>query len=224
VQPVDLSLALLWYVSFVLSTTAHEASHALAALLGGDPTAYHGGQVSLNPVPHMRREPFGMVILPLLFAVSSGWCVGWASTPYDPRWEARFPRRAAWMAAAGPAANLAIAALALILLRAGLASGMFYAPDSVSLSQMVAGATPAVHALGAFLSILLFLNTILFLFNLIPFPPLDGASVVGLLLPDDLALRLKETLRSGPLALFGLPGAWYLFGNAVSVHPDRIYG
>ena len=55
--------ALVWYIVFVVSTTAHEASHALAAYLGGDRTAYLGGQVSLNPVPHMkprrRREFWG---------------------------------------------------------------------------------------------------------------------------------------------------------------------
>ena len=58
--------AIAFYVVFVFSVTVHEASHALAAKLGGDLTAYHGGQVSIDPVPHMRREPFGMVILPIL--------------------------------------------------------------------------------------------------------------------------------------------------------------
>ena len=55
-----------WYVVFLLSTTCHEAAHAWAAKLGGDLTAFHGGQVSLDPIPHIRREPFGMVIFPLL--------------------------------------------------------------------------------------------------------------------------------------------------------------
>jgi hypothetical protein len=50
-----------WYVVLLFSTTCHEAAHALAAKLGGDLTAFHGGQVSLDPVPHVRREPFGMV-------------------------------------------------------------------------------------------------------------------------------------------------------------------
>ncbi len=59
-MPLEL---IVWYLAFVLSTTAHEAAHALAAYLGGDPTAYRAGQVSLNPVPHMRREPFGMVVM-----------------------------------------------------------------------------------------------------------------------------------------------------------------
>ena len=73
----------------------------VAAYRGGDPTAYHGGQVSLSPVPHIRREPIGMLVVPLLTALSQGWAIGWASTPYDPRWAARYPKREALMAAAG---------------------------------------------------------------------------------------------------------------------------
>jgi hypothetical protein len=59
--------------------------HAWAALKGGDPTAYHGGQVSLSPIPHIQREPIGMLVLPLLTAMTQGWAIGWASAPY-PRW------------------------------------------------------------------------------------------------------------------------------------------
>ena len=90
-----------WYVVFLLSTTCHEASHAWAAKLGGDLTAFHGGQVSLDPIPHIRREPFGMVIFPLLTYATGGWMMGWASAPYDPSWSERYPRRAAWMSLAG---------------------------------------------------------------------------------------------------------------------------
>ena len=56
----------LWYAMFLLSVTCHEAAHAFAAHRGGDPTAYLGGQVTLNPVPHVRREPFGTVVVPLI--------------------------------------------------------------------------------------------------------------------------------------------------------------
>ncbi len=97
---------LVWYVVFLFSTSLHEAAHAWAAQRGGDPTAYLGGQVSLDPRPHIRREPFGMLLLPLFTAVTSGWPIGYASAPYDPVWAANHPRRAAWMSLAGPAANL----------------------------------------------------------------------------------------------------------------------
>ncbi len=225
--------ALVWYVVFVVSTTAHEASHALAAYLGGDRTAYLGGQVSLNPVPHMKREPFGMIVMPLLGAFSYGWPIGWASTPYDPRWEQRHPRRAAWMAAAGPGANLLLALLALILLRLGLAAGLFAPPELVNFSRLVVADTFLLETCGRLLSMLLTLNVILLLFNLIPFPPLDGAAVMQLVLPQDIGLRLRATLRSGGFAIGGLLLAWFLFAQIVRpvwrlvlrlVHPDLVYG
>jgi hypothetical protein len=89
----SLLLGVTWYVVFLLSTTCHEAAHALAAKLGGDLTAFHGGQVSLDPVPHIRREPFGMVVFPILSLLVGGWMMGWASVPYDPFWAQRHPRR-----------------------------------------------------------------------------------------------------------------------------------
>ena len=117
-DPVD---AIVYYVVFVFSVTVHEAAHAAAALLGGDATAYEGGQVSLDPIPHMRREPFGMVLLPLASVFMSGWPWGYASAPFDPAWAERHPRRAAWMALAGPGANLAIV-LAITALTAAITS------------------------------------------------------------------------------------------------------
>ncbi|MCP5066294.1 MAG: hypothetical protein GY946_06965, partial [bacterium] len=210
---MDLILGLLWYAVFALSTTAHEAAHAWAALRGGDPTAYLGGQVTLNPIPHIRREPVGMLLLPLVLLISNGWCMGWASTPYDPVWERRYPRRAAWMAAAGPAANLVIAVLALVALRAGLSSGFFVAPDplQLGLSTLVTAGDASIAMLGSFLSIALALNLILFVFNLLPVPPLDGATAINLFLSEDLALRLRVVLRTPALGLvlFGL--VWFVF-------------
>ena len=81
----DLASAFIYYVVFLFSTTLHEAAHAWAAKLGGDLTAYHGGQVTLDPRPHIRREPFGMVVLPLLSVVTSGWPLGFASAPVSTR-------------------------------------------------------------------------------------------------------------------------------------------
>src|SRR6059036_4027533 len=110
---------LLWFIAFLFSTTVHEAMHAFVAYRGGDRTAYLGGQVSLSPLPHIRREPIGMLVVPLLTSLTQGWAMGWASAPYDPFWADRYPRRAAWMAAAGPAGNLCIALGAFGLLKLG---------------------------------------------------------------------------------------------------------
>jgi len=104
----DLADGLLYYVVFLFSTTLHEAAHAWAAARGGDLTAYQGGQVSLSPVPHIRREPIGMVVLPLFAVLTTGWPFGYASALYNPDWARRCPHRAAWMALAGPAVNLTL--------------------------------------------------------------------------------------------------------------------
>jgi Zn-dependent protease len=91
----ELADGLIYYVVFLFSTLLHEAAHAWAAMRGGDPTAYHSGQVTLDPLPHVRREPIGMVGLPILSVIISGWPFGFASAPYDPHWAARYPKRAA---------------------------------------------------------------------------------------------------------------------------------
>ncbi len=211
-MPLEL---IVWYLAFVLSTTAHEAAHALTAYLGGDPTAYRAGQVSLNPVPHMRREPFGMVVMPLVALFAGGWCLGWASTPYDPHWAQRHPRRAAWMAAAGPAANLALASIAFAALWLGLAGGFFLAPDSVSYSRLVMSDAALLDGLGRFLSIMLLLNVVLFLLNLLPIPPLDGSTAIRLVLSEDLAIRLEQTLRAPGIAIAALMLIFFGFGRVV---------
>lgn len=204
-----------WLIVFLISITTHEAAHAWAAWAGGDPTAYQGGQVSLNPLPHMKREPVGMVLIPVISAFANGFPIGWASTPYDPFWEERHPRRAAWMAAAGPGANLALAFLALVALRAGLASDVFHTPDMVNATRLVFADAPWVDGMGRFLSMMLVLNTILCLFNLIPMPPLDGASAITLLLPEEAGRRVRMALRQPGLAMMGLLVAWFGFGRIV---------
>jgi len=223
----------LWFLAFLFSTTVHEAMHALAALRGGDPTAYHGGQVSLSPIPHIRREPIGMLVVPLLTSLTQGWSIGWASTPYDTRWAASYPKRAAVMAAAGPAGNLAIALLAFVLIKIGLASGWFVAPDSVNFQHLVASPLGDGRSFaGEFLSIFLTLNVLLCAFNLIPLPPLDGASVIGLFIPEGVALKIRELSHSPMFQIAGLLVAWRLFPFIVrplfelvlkAVHPGMAY-
>jgi len=204
---------LVWYVVFLFSTSLHEASHAWAARRGGDPTAYLAGQVSLDPRPHIRREPFGMVFLPLFTAVTSGWPIGFASAPYDPVWAARHPRRAAWMSLAGPAANLLLVFVASAVIWGGIAAGFFTEPASVSGSSIVATTGDGVASAGALLVSAFFtLNLILFLFNLMPFPPLDGSGAIGLLLPESLALRFQALMRRPLLAVGGILIAWTIFG------------
>jgi len=210
VDAATLALFPVWYAVFLLSLTCHEAAHAFAAHRGGDDTAYHSGQVSLNPWPHIRREPIGTILVPLLTYWYAHWMMGWASAPYDPSWEERHPRRAALMSAAGPAANLALFGFAFAALRLGLDRGLFQVPDALTIDRLVVASagTPAfVDSLGRFLSILFDLNLILAVFNLLPVPPLDGISVIAGLFSPVRALYVK--LREIPgVSFVGLIIAW----------------
>jgi len=209
----DLASGITYYIAFLVSTTIHEAAHAWAAKLGGDLTAYHGGQVSLDPRPHIRREPFGMVILPLLSVAISGWPFGFASAPYDPQWAMRYPRRAAWMALAGPGANIALMLLALVAIRVGAGLGVFTAPASVRFGEVVStnggGVWPGIAFV---LGVLFSMNLVLAALNLLPLPPLDGSAAVPLLLSPATANRYQRVLFSNPaIGIVGMLAAWQLF-------------
>ncbi len=154
------------------------AAHAFAAMKLGDKTAYRGGQVSLDPVPHIRREPIGMVVIPFLSYLAGGWMIGWASVPLDPFWAERYPKRAALMALAGPAANFALLLTAGLLLRLGLSRGWFIPPESIKFVEVTLAAANGFKPLAIVLSILFTLNLVLFVFNTIPLPPLDGSSII----------------------------------------------
>ena len=211
-----LAFGLLWFVAFLFSTTCHEAAHAWAAKRGGDSTAYALGQASLDPIPHIRREPFGMLIMPWLSYYVAGWMMGWASAPYNPNWARRYPRRAAWMALAGPAANFALVLAATLALHGGILGGVFRLSGRLGFDQMVTATTSSGVAEGAaaFLSVMFSLNLLLGVFNLLPLPPLDGFSVLGLFLPEKATLQLMNFRDSlGPLTFIGVLVAWRLFDN-----------
>jgi len=223
-----------WYVVFLLSTTCHEAAHAFVAKLGGDLTAFHGGQVSLDPLPHIRREPFGMLLFPIISYAMGGWMMGWASAPYDPLWSLRYPRRAAWMSLAGPGANYTLTILAAILIHVGMWTGIF-TPGSPNFTHVVEGTSPGLPAAAAtFLSLLFSLNLLLGTFNLIPVPPLDGFSAIGLLLPESGARRFQELGHSiRGFTMIGLLIAWYVFTpvfgplftlSLSALYPGQSYG
>jgi Zn-dependent protease len=215
--PNFLILGVIWYIVFLFSTTCHEGAHALVAKLGGDNTAFSGGQVTLNPLPHIRREPVGLVVVPIVSYFLAHWMIGWASAPYDPNWQERYPRRAAWMALAGPGANFALVILSAIAIRVGIAIGAFAMPDSVSFTHVVEPVGTGIAGFAAtFLSIVFVLNLLLGTFNLLPVPPLDGSSVVTLLMPEETALKFMHWIRTGGFAMIGLLLAWYAF--------DRIFG
>lgn len=212
ITPELLALLPLWYIAFLLSLTCHEAAHALAAKWGGDPTAYHAGQVTLNPMPHIQREMFGTIAVPLVTFLLNGWMLGWGSAPYDPYWEQRYPRKAAWMALAGPLANFALVLIATVIIQIGLATGAFHLPEGgIGFAELVSG-TGLADGFARFASLLFSLNLLLGCFNLLPVAPLDGHSVLGLILPEETHLRWLAFIRDPMPSMIGLVAAWQFFG------------
>ncbi len=207
-------VALAWYFVFVVSAVLHEAAHALAAWKLGDSTAYEGGQVSINPLPHIEREPIGMIVVPLIsLVVNQGqWVFGWASAPYNVHWALSHPKRAAAMALAGPAANLILAVLAGVALRVGLVHGFFVAPDDFGYAQLVDAAGPGVGVGAAkLLSILFSLNMILFTFNMFPLPPLDGSAIIPLIVSYEGAAKYRHYASQPAFWMMGMLVAWNMF-------------
>ncbi len=207
---IDVARGILWYLVFLFSTTCHEAAHAWSALKLGDPTAYEGGQVTLHPWPHIRREPFGMVLVPILSFVLGGWMLGWASAPYDPAWALRHPKRNALMSLAGPVANFVLALLAGFTLRFVLGSGLLVPSGADGMASLGDGVLQMLWIAFA-------LNVLLGTFNLIPFPPLDGSGVIQLLMGENLARRWQSLLHEMPMLGFaGLLLAWKLSGPVLT--------
>ena len=170
--PLDADLILKLLVVFVpmlLSLSVHEFSHAWSAHLLGDDTAARRGRLTVNPLAHI--DLFGTVLLPLLLVLTdAGFFFGWAKpVPVNPtNFTRRFTMRQGMMltAAAGPASNVVMAVL------------------SVALLKLLFVLQIQIEALYLLLFYMLSINLILALFNLIPFPPLDGSKVLMGLLPD----------------------------------------
>ncbi|HEX3497967.1 MAG TPA: site-2 protease family protein [Stellaceae bacterium] len=182
-----LYVASTWLLPVVIAITFHEASHGFIAHRFGDDTAWRLGRVTFNPLKHV--DPFGTIVLPgLLLASGAPFLFGYAK-PVPVNFGAlRHPRRdMVWVAAAGPAMNLALATLA------GLAFHLVgFLP--VRVDQWAAQN----------LENAIVINVVLAVFNMIPLPPLDGGRVAVGLLPDVLAFPLARLERFGMPILIGL--------------------
>ncbi len=209
------------YLMFVFSTTCHEAAHALVAQRGGDTTASSLGHVTLDPTPHIMRSPWGMVVMPIMGLYYMGFPLGWASVPYDSAWGRRHPLRQSAMSLSGPLANFTLALVSVLILRILIETGVYHLSGTgvqagfVFLNDGVAANSP-LAALAFVLSWLFRLNLLLGFFNLIPFPPLDGASVVEGLSPRVLG-SLYDRLRE-------IPGHQFLGWIAASQLFPYLYG
>jgi Zn-dependent protease len=138
--------------------------------------------------------------------------IGWASAPFDPSWQRRYPRRSAWMALAGPAANFTLMLAAGIAIRVGMAVGYLELPHFINYTNVTASAHSSDPTFGATaLSILFVLNLLLGTFNLLPVPPLDGHAAIMLFMGEDAAHSYLDWVHQSGYAMLGLVVAWYAF-------------
>ncbi len=200
-------LILFEVVVLVLAFSIHECAHAWTAWRLGDPTAYMLGRVTLNPLKHL--DPLGSVLFPLISLVYGGFLVGWAKpTPVTARNFKNYRRDDILVTLAGPASNLlsATAALILLILMKHLApNGILSIEAAMALAQHVPGIVtaglPTLFPVALFLYFVILINLLLFVFNLIPIPPLDGSHILRHFLPYR-AVQLYD--RMGMLGLIVL--------------------
>ena len=169
-------------IPVLFAITLHEAAHGYVARHFGDLTAYSQGRISLNPVRHI--DPVGTILLPLLTLWMGGILFGWAK-PVPVNFGAlRRPKQdMLWVAVAGPAANLFMALLWVLLAKISLTMQGSYFADPLRGMALIG----------------ININVVLMILNLLPLPPLDGGRVAVSLLPHRQAYALS---RIEPYGIF----------------------
>lgn len=172
-----------WILPIIFAVTFHEAAHGFVANQLGDDTAKREGRVTFNPLKHV--DPFGTVLLPAVLYISSGFLFGYAKPVPVNFARLHHPRRdMVLVALAGPGTNVLLAIVSsLLFYTVGLA------PDS------------SAEWLARNLINSLQINALLCVFNMLPFPPLDGGRVAVGLLPPFLARPLARVEPYGMLIL-----------------------
>lgn len=176
-----MTVAILSLIILILSIIVHEVAHGYAANSLGDPTARLAGRLTLNPIPHI--DLMGSIVIPmLLIFTSSPIMFGWAKpVPYNPYNLKNVRWGEALVALAGSATNLLLALVFGLIVRFAPFIGLDHTAVSVAAS-------------------IAFVNLFLGLFNLIPFPPLDGFTALRSILPWHLSsglTRIENQLRGG---------------------------
>lgn len=171
----------------LFAITLHEAAHAYAAKYFGDMTAYQQGRMSLNPVKHI--DPFGTILIPIMlyFATGGAFLFGYAKpVPVDFSRLRNPKKQMAWVALAGPAANLLMALLWMIF---GMLLVALHENEVFFMRMAQAG---------------VLVNLVIFAFNLFPLPPLDGGRILTSLLPYKYAHKYAQLEPYGFFILLAL--------------------
>src|SRR5438034_4853583 len=198
--PNMIYLASIWVIPVIIAITFHEAAHGYVARLLGDETAWRLGRVTVNPLKHI--DPVGTILLPgLLLLLGSPFLFGYAK-PVPVNFRAlRNPRSGmVWVAAAGPAINIALAMLAALAFHL-----VGYLP------------IPAAQWVAENLKNALIINAVLAVFNMFPLPPLDGGRIAVGMLPGALASPLARLEPYGMIILIGLLFILPMLGAQVGV-------
>ncbi|HCF99870.1 MAG TPA: hypothetical protein DEV93_04935 [Chloroflexi bacterium] len=179
--PIDLQRAIQMIIILLISIDVHELAHAIAADRLGDSTPRRLGEISLNPFTHM--DQVGIVLLLLTSISSYGFTYGRTHvTPSNLKYG---PQRGhAIVAVVGPLSNLVLAAIATVVLR-------FHLSDSANINDQMTN----------FLWLAIQLNVLLFMFNLLPIPPLDGFTIVGGFLTARQLYQIAPLQQWGPLLI-----------------------
>lgn len=195
---VNLSVVLMQYAALLFSLCVHEASHAAMADRCGDPSARLLGRVSLNPLVHI--DPIGTVVMPIIMLLMPGGLLfGWAKpVPFNPGNLRNIRRDPVLIAVAGPLSNLLIAIIAVVFLRIVIT----VVPVDLLIQNQVLLQIPYYFIM---------INVLLFLFNLIPVPPLDGHYVLHYFLPPT-GQKFLESIGPFGILIAVLVASRYLGG------------
>jgi Zn-dependent protease len=196
-------------IVFLMAISVHESAHAWMANRCGDPTAKMLGRITLNPIKHI--DPIGTLVLPLIGVFSGAGIFGWAKPcPVTPENFRDKIRGDIYTTIAGPVSNLILVSLATVLL---MLIAQFSPEDGRAIIQVfaqgyVVGEGSFLVPIVWFLYTMIGLNVLLFVFNLLPIPPLDGSHVFRHLLPG----RVRDIYDS--VGMFGLL-LFFLFGAPI---------
>jgi Zn-dependent protease len=192
---------IIYMVVLLLAISAHEAGHAWMSYKYGDDTAFLLGRVTLNPVKH--TDPIGTLLIPIISftfgalggALGSIPLIGWGKpTPVNPRKWTKYKQANVMVSVAGVLANLILLAIGIVAAKVMMSQG-FTVSDFFGRSQ---------NPLAIFVGNLMTLNLSLFVFNLLPFPPLDGSKILSTFLPESFQPTLDLLEQYGFLILMFL--------------------